>query len=257
MIDQGRIDKIKEMPVAKAKAAMKEYAAELGVTIKAKTIDNMVSEMSAQVKNTGPRVASVTILPARLEPLRGRTFTLYARPMGINNIDECTFQWSFKKSGAAQFDDIQDETKQRLVVYNVTDENVGEYKCKITEKNGTSTTSAVAGFVGTLTSVPVDFPEMNFYQAHWNDFYGASFSPVGWHAIYKFNQILNDDNHNNSSADVHAEMSMHKATVPLLDLISNTSGLFATDSRDGYLWLLHAGNDKDNKPDPRGPFVNI
>ena len=266
MIDTNRIEEIKMMPVTKAKAAMKEYAAELGVVIKAKTIDNMVSEMGAQLAERHhydnsnprsaiqPRVKGVAVLPARLEPLKGHSFTLYAKPTDINDIDKCTFQWSFKKANTADFVDLVGATKQRYICTNVVDNNVGEYKCKITEPNGTETVSSTAAHVGTLTTLPKDFPLMNLYNAQWSDFYGRSFAHVGWHSISKMIQILNGDNAD-SPSDTHTEMSMHKASVPLLHLISNTSELIATDSRDGYRWLISAANDKTTKLTEYGRFI--
>ena len=256
MIDINRIEKIKMMPVTKAKVAMKEYAAELGVVIKAKTIDNMVSEMGAQLatkRGFGPRVKGVAVLPNRLEPLKGQSFTLYAKPTDINNIDKCTFQWSFKRSGASDFSDIAGATKQRFHCPNVAEANVGEYKCKITEADGTSTESSDA-LVGTLTTIPDGFPMLNLYTAHWSDFYGRSYAHVGWHTIYKMVAILNGGNAD-SPSDTHTEMSKHFPTVPLLHLISNTSELIATDSKDGYKWLISAANDKDKKMGEYGRFI--
>lgn len=245
MIDQKRIDEIRLMPITKAKAAMKEYAAELGVTVKAKTIDNMVSEMGAQIGSPETRVKSVASVPAALNPIKTRGFMLYAIPTEIADIDNCTFRWQHKSTaGGATFTDIVGATEQKYKVAVTDNPHLGEYRCIIREAAGTETTSSVSK-VETLATFPPDFPMINLYTAKWIDFYGCSFAPVYWGGIYQMQNILADDDVNVNTSVIHRTMALRKDSVPLLDLISNTSFLVATDSRDGYRYLIGSDTDKN------------
>ncbi|MGL5305196.1 MAG: hypothetical protein ACRC9Y_03210 [Aeromonas veronii] len=288
MIDQNRIEEIKSLPVTKAKAAMKAYGAEFGIVPKGKTIDNMVSDLGAQLANKeeqivieykdevvisqetpiklepdtsqrikiDPRVKGVQILPGALNPIKGRGFMMYAKPTDIADVDKCTFQWSHKVAGGAAFENIVGATNQTYKVANTQDANLGDYKCKIIEPNGTETESTVSAHVATLATLPAGFPEHTLFKSTWIEFYGRSYAHVGWHSIYKMMKVLDDTNINDNPSSVHQEMAKHEAAVPLLDLISNTPELIATDSRDGYRHLITSDNDRDNKIKTFGRFIN-
>lgn len=254
MVDQSRIEEIRLLPMEKAKVAMKAYAGELGVKVKARTIDNMVSEMNAQLKAPDMRAKGVTTFPLASNPLKGRDCMFYAVPEDIDNVDKCTFQWQFKASSASTFSNIDGATSQWLILKNVQDANLGQYKCAITEPGGTTTTSGNPSSVSTLAVVPVDFPEFLFYKATWVPFFGVSFAHVRWSTIRDYYKILKDDSTNNPPSLVHRTMDDHFSTVPLLDLISNCPKLLATDSRDGYKHLLSGDDYKDRMPKIFGRF---
>lgn len=254
MVDQSRIEEIRLLPMEKAKVAMKAYAGELGVKVKARTIDNMVSEMNAQLKAPDMRAKGVKTFPLASNPLKGRDCMFYAVPEDIDNVDKCTFQWQFKASSGSAFNNIAGETKQCLILKNVQDVNLGQYKCAITEPGGVTTTSDNPSSVSTLARVPADFPEFLFYKATWVPFFGVAFAHIRWGVILDYYKILKDTNVNDSPSSVHRTMDDHFSTVPLLDLISNTPKLLATDSRDGYKHLLSGDDFKDRMPTIYGRF---
>lgn len=262
MIDQSRIEQIRQLPVAEAKAAMKVYAKELGVSVKStRSIDNMVSEMGAQlqqktelVRHSGARVKGVTVVPNSLNPIKGRGFILQAKLTDIDNTDQCTFQWQKKGSGEAGFSDIAGETKQTYQVEKCGESHVAEYQCKVAESDGTETTSDVST-VMTLSVLPNDFPEHTLYKAKWIEFYGQSFAPVGWHGLYAMYDVLADDTKNDSPSNVHKGMMLHTSAIPIVDLISNTTELVATDSKNGYRHILSSDNYKNNMPTILGRFI--
>lgn len=255
MVDQSRIEEIRLMPMEKAKVAMKAYAGELGVKVKARTIDNMVSEINAQLKSPELRAKGVTTFPLASNPLKGRDCMFYAVPEDIDNVDKCTFQWQFKPSASGSaFNNIVGETKQCLILKNVQDGNLGQYKCAITETDGTVTTSTNPSAVSTLARVPADFPEFLFYKATWVPFFGVAFAHVRWGTILDYYKILKDTRVNDSPSSVHRTMDDHFSTVPLLDLISNCPKLLATDSRDGYKHLLSGDDYMNRMPKIYGRF---
>lgn len=283
MIDLERIEQIKLMPLAAARTAMKEYAAELGVTTKARTIDNMVSEMGAQLNKLledqiaatedavgydanvpemvsiethgfevepvsiiQPRAKALAVLPKAINPIKGRGFMFYAMPSNIADVDECTFRWQHKSTaGGAIFTDIPNATDQKYKVDVSDDVHLGEYQCIIREADGTETTTTATSKVETLAALPAGFPMINLYEAKWIDFYGCSFAHVRWGGIYRMQKILADDTTNSNTSLIHRTMDEYKESVPLLDLISNTTFLVATDSRDGYRYLISSDTNKD------------
>lgn len=253
MIDYNRIEEIRLMPVRKASAAMKEYATELGVTIKAKTIDNMVSEMEAQVtakvdapvdvpvviksnpvvKTTyvDPRIPSVKVTPENVSPILGRQFSLYAKLSGVDNADDVTYSW--KKDGVV----IQGQTTQRITLVGSATSS-GEYECTATPTVGeplTATATATA-----TVAIPLGFPEINFHHAVWNPFYGAAFSPVEWRALAEAKKILK-----NSVAHVNfiSALSRSAKTFAIYDMLNSAEILVLTDGRDGYPNVIDGNTD--------------
>lgn len=255
MIDQTRIEVIKAMPVAKAKAAMKEYAAELGVKVTAKTIDNMVSEISAQSKAPDARAKTVELMPKAIKPIVGSSFSLYAKLIDFADPSTCKFQWSFKGGVDGDFVDIPGARSQTLKVIDVDAADIGEYKCTVTDADGAETASD-AEIVSEPVDLPEDFPKFRLYRPVDIEFYGRSFASVSWAAISKMAKILDGDNANNPD-EVHAEMAKDPDTLILLNLLVNSPELVATDTRDGYRWIISATNDKDNKTVEIGRFVNV
>lgn len=271
MIDVSRIEEIRALPVREAKAAMKAYAKELGVAVKAKTIDNMVSEMEAQLaaklepvsiqeepiqtpdvpvqkpisvppvarvvtQAVDPRAKSLAALPAAIGPIAGREFAIYAKPTMIDNVDRCTFQW--KKDGA----DIAGATGQRYVVVSAKASDAGSYTCTIRESDGTETESS-ASVVGALVDVPAGFPLHTLFKPTWIEFYGSAFAPIGAFALAEAKELLKacDDN----AAFVTALHTSKKA-FQIYSLMNSAERLVLTDARDGYPNEITSATDKNN-----------
>lgn len=237
MIDSIRIEEIRALPVKEAKAAMKEYAKELGVTIKAKTIDNMVSEMGAQlavmnaptpvdegVEFVDPRAKRASALPAFIGPIIGKGFGIYAQLNEIDNVDTCKFQW--KKDNV----DLVGADEQRLVIRYMSPADSGSYTCTVTEADGTSIEST-ASIVGVVVIPPKDFPMYTLFKPTWNDFYGAAFTHIGWKALAKAKKILSESVGNK---DFIEKLGTDSDTFQIYNLTNMAHRLVLTDARDGY-----------------------
>lgn len=270
MIDSIRIEEIRALPVKEAKAAMKAYAKELGVSVKAKTIDNMVSEMGAQLAAMNepvvassvdiveaptstpvmatpivvrevaayvdPRAKHVTSLPSAVSPIMGKGFALYAQLNEIDNVDKCKFQW--KKDGV----DLDGATKQRMVFGYNTPDSSGSYTCTVTESDGTATDSS-ATIVGIATIPPKDFPMHTLFKPTWNDFYGSAFAHIGWKALHKAKQILDDS----ATYPVFVDsLSKDRDAFQIFHLTNMAPRLILTDARDGYPNVITQNTSKNN-----------